>query len=142
MPKTILVTDKSDLFEVQKEASAADIAIGKLIEADIIAKRPKIDGTFTRGAENKLALHVETGIPVDFFATDEDRCWNALFVRTGPKSLNQEVARRALAMGWSWHGYGDGFTRTIARRTEPKQVKGERDVFAHVGLDYKEPWER
>jgi DNA polymerase (family 10) len=139
VPKTITVPDPNDMFGGRISAPATDAAIAALLETRIIAKRPNVKGNFTWGPENKLAVHIDTGIAVDFFATDEDRFWNALFVRTGPADLNKEVASRALARGWNWHAYGDGFTRGTR---EHKKVRSERDVFNHVELPYQEPWDR
>lgn len=139
VPKMIQVADPADMFGGKLTISAAEIAIGALLKGGIIKKRPNVKGGTTWGPENKLAIHVASGIPVDFFATDEDRFWNALFVRTGPLELNKSVAQRALDRGWQWHAYGDGFTRGTR---EHFKVKGEHDVFRHVELPYQEPWER
>lgn len=140
--KQKLVTDPGDLFGEKQSTSAADLALDALLRAAVIARRPNKNGAFTWGAENKLAVHIASGIPVDFFATDEERFWNALFVRTGPSALNKLVATRAIERGWNWHAYGDGFTRTNGLRVERKRMKSEHDVFSHLELPYQEPWER
>jgi DNA polymerase/3'-5' exonuclease PolX len=106
----------------------------------VIAKRENKNGRLTWGPENKLAVHIESGIPVDFFETDEPRWPNATFVRTGPAALNKKIASAALAMGWEWHAYGDGFTRQFPR--DHRRVYSELEVFQHVELPYQEPWER
>lgn len=36
-------------------------------------------------------------------------------------------------------GRGNGFTRGTRERFH---VKSEQDVFKHVGLQYKDPWDR
>lgn len=136
--KIVRVPDPADMFGGTIEISAAVRAIEALLQVGVISKRLNSKGSPTWGPENKLAVHNTSGIPVDFFATSEDRFFNALFVRTGPVALNKEVAAAALARGWEWHAYGDGFTRG----REAKRVKAERDVFDHVGLEYREPWAR
>jgi DNA polymerase/3'-5' exonuclease PolX len=136
--KRTYVTDPADLFGAQFEASAAELAIDALVTAGVIAKRLNKNGHPTWGPQNKLAVHIGSGIPVDFFATTEECFFNALVVRTGPAALNKEIASRALERGWEWHAYGNGFTRG----RETKRVKSEHDVFAHVQLEYKEPANR
>jgi DNA polymerase/3'-5' exonuclease PolX len=135
--------DPGDLFGNQVQKSVADRSLEILLEKGVIVKRPNVNGAFTWGPENKLAIHVESGIPVDLFATDEDRFFNALFVRTGPADLNKRVATLAKEQGWDWHAYGEGFTRGGGTNsTNRRKVKSEQDVFHHVGLDYLDPWER
>jgi DNA polymerase/3'-5' exonuclease PolX len=138
VPKITSITDFGDMFGAKVDVSAAGVAIDALVNAAIIARRPNKNGAFTWGAQNRLAIHVETGIPVDFFATTEAAWFNALVVRTGPAESNKRVASAALERGWNWHAYGDGFTRG----RETKRVTSERDVFDHVGLPYFQPEER
>lgn len=131
--------EPGDLFGPRQVAAwRADLALEALLNTGVIEKRLNKNEHPTWGEKNKLAVHVASGIPVDFFATTEDCFFNALVVRTGPAALNREIATRAIERGWEWHAYGNGFTR--ARET--KRVKCERDVFEHVGLPYKEPWDR
>jgi len=136
--------DPQDLFgERMVEVSAAGMAIDALLRSGVIAKRPSKTGYFTWGPENKLAIHVATGIPVDFFATTEDKWCNALVMRTGPKDLNKSIAGTARKIGWEWHACGNGFTRGEGKSSIDRVVvKSEHDVFQHVGLPYREPKDR
>jgi DNA polymerase beta thumb len=139
------VKDPQDLFGdgAAVELSAANLAIDALLDSGLIVKRPNKNGYFTWGPENKLAIHVASGIPVDFFATTEEKWWNALVVRTGPKELNKRIAGAALRMGWEWHAYGSGFTRGEGKSSIDRVIaKSEHDVFHHVGLPYQEPKDR
>jgi DNA polymerase beta thumb len=48
------------------------------------------------------------------------------------------MSKITIALGWSWHAYGNGFTRG----RETKRVTSEREVFEHLGLPYLEPQHR
>lgn len=133
--KSSFAVDPTDLFGARAAVQAADLALDALLESGTIARRANKNGYFTWGTRNKLAVHVASGIPVDFFETTEANWWNALVVRTGPSDSNVRIASEAKARDWDWHAYGDGFTRG----REHKIVKSEREVFEHVGLPYLEP---
>jgi DNA polymerase/3'-5' exonuclease PolX len=135
----------ADLFGGKIRANLAEDAIAALLAAGLIAKRSKSDGTFTWGEANKLAIHLESGIPVDLFAATEAIWFNLLVCRTGPKELNIQICAAAQSIGWKWNPYGEGFSRPIglsADRREVRPMRSERDVFEFVGLEYLEPWER
>jgi DNA polymerase/3'-5' exonuclease PolX len=135
--------DPTDLFKHSIARPAADIAIDKLIELGVIKKRPNTLERETWGEMNKLAVHVKSGMPVDFFATTADNWWNSVVVRTGPKQSNKAIAGAAIAKGWHWHAYGNGFTRNDGRASiDCHQVESEADCFQFVGLPYQEPWKR
>lgn len=135
VPKIITIDDPGDMFGGKVAISSTAGAIFALLASDTIAKRPNKNGSFTWGPENKLAVHRASGIPVDLFSTTEENFWNALVVRTGPADSNVAIASAAKRIGWQWHAYGNGFTRG----REVKRVASEREVFEHVGLEYKEP---
>jgi DNA polymerase/3'-5' exonuclease PolX len=140
IPKLVTMPDPGDLFGTRVPVPATDPALAALLASNVITKRPKTNGQFTWGPENKLAIHIASGIPVDFFATTEEKWWNALVVRTGPKELNKKIAGAALKIGWEWHAYGSGFTRGEGKSSIDRViVKSERDVFDHVSLPYQEP---
>lgn len=136
--------DPQDLFGDRKiQVSAAGLAIDALLASGVLEKRQNTRGSETWGPLNKLGRHVASGIPVDLFETTEDKWWNALVVRTGPKELNKKIAGAALGMGWEWHAYGNGFTRGDGKSSIDRFVaKSEHDVFQHVGLPYQEPKDR
>jgi DNA polymerase/3'-5' exonuclease PolX len=135
--------DPTDLFKHEIARPAADIAIDKLIENGTIQKRPNVDGHFTWGPENKLAVHVRSGIPVDFFSTTEAKWFNSLVVRTGPSKSNKAIAAAAIARGWHWHAYGEGFTRNEGKTSiDRHKVESEEDAFHFVGMPYTQPEKR
>lgn len=135
-----LVPDKGDLFGAQTSVDATERAIAVLLELGLIAKRPKSDGTFTWGPQNKLAIHVESGLPVDLFSATRETWFNYLVCRTGGAKNNVRICNAAIARGWKWNPYGEGFART--NPDERRVVTSEREVFDFVGLPYLEPWER
>lgn len=53
------------------------------------------------GEKNKLAVHVRTGIPVDFFAATEANWWNYLVCRTGGEQNNIAIASHLSAAAGS-----------------------------------------
>jgi DNA polymerase/3'-5' exonuclease PolX len=108
------------------------------VQTSAIAKRANSRDQFTWGPQNKLAVDVQSGVPVDFFATSE-QCWhNYLVCRTGPAQLNTRIARLARERGLHWHPYGKGFTR-LDNPSEWITITDERQVFQVVGLPYLEP---
>ncbi|MBA7516341.1 hypothetical protein ES705_08389 [subsurface metagenome] len=109
-----------------------------LIGTHVLEYRPNKKGSIVYGPKNKLLRHVDSGIGVDIFSTDEECWWVALVVRTGPKESNIAIATAAQKRGWRLRAYGPGFDTHEGLI----RCKSERDVFELVGLPYKEPWER
>jgi DNA polymerase/3'-5' exonuclease PolX len=134
------VPEAGALFGTVEEAEA-EVAIQRMLAAGVLAKRPNVAGLPTWGPQNKLALHVATGIPVDLFATTEECWWNYLVCRTGPADLNTKIAQAARKRGLLWHPYEKGFTRNDGSG-EWLVMRSEREVFEAVGLPYREPRER
>lgn len=124
-----------DMF-ASAPVSLADEAIEAMLANGVIEKRASKTGSFAWGAKNKLAKHVESGIPIDFFATTAEAFFNYLVCRTGPAESNTRIATAAQRMGWKWNPYGPGFTNSNG---ETVVVTCERDVFRFVGLPYHEP---
>lgn len=131
------VAVRADLFETASE-SRADAVLAELLARGLLAKRRNMNGAEMWGEQNKLAVHVASGIPVDLFATTEASWFNYLVCRTGPGESNIAIASAAQRMGWKWHPYGVGFSRGEAVHA----VASEREVFEFVGLPFKEPWNR
>lgn len=136
-----------DLFG--DKAGSADKSVERIdgmIRAGILQKRKNVNGSEIWGQRNRLARHVESGIPVDLFATTDSAWWNYLVCRTGGRETNERIARCARARGWKWNPYGDGFTDLDSAGNEMKcsrfGVSSERDVFEFVGLEFAEPEER
>jgi DNA polymerase/3'-5' exonuclease PolX len=137
------IKDPNDFFDHSIKRLAATIALDRLLKEGIIVKRPNVKGHLSWGDENKLALHVESGMPVDFFFTTEEKWFNALVVRTGPKQSNQGIAQAAINKGWHWHAYGDGFTRNEgAHSIDRHRVESEADCFHFVNLPCLAPEKR
>lgn len=109
-----------------------------MLDADAIAYRWNKRGHTTWGEQIKLAVHVETNVPVDFFTSTEESWWNYLVCRTGPAESNLRIATAARALGWKWEPYSSGFMN-LGDPNERKVVRSEREVFEFVGLPYEEP---
>lgn len=138
IPKIEPAYDRSDLF-ITDLVNASDESIKQMINVGILKPRENVLGRTTWGDKNKLALHVASGIPVDFFATTESSWYNYLVCRTGGAENNVAIASAAQAKGWAWHPYRSGFTDATGRWI---RATTEREVFEHVGLPYLEPWQR
>jgi DNA polymerase/3'-5' exonuclease PolX len=140
IPRVEKRPDTSDLFAQRSvETNLSDISIGEMITKGVIRPRENALNRTTWGDKNKLALHIASSIPVDFFATTERAWWNYLVCRTGGAETNTRIASAAQRKGWKWHPYSWGFTDQDGR---PVEVTSERDVFTLVDLKYLEPWER
>lgn len=116
-----------------------DKALELLEHRGVIAKRLNKNGYETWGPNNKLAVHVASGVPIDFFRATPENWFNYLVCRTGPAECNVAIASAARAKGLHWHPYGPGFSDNHGRAYA---VASEQEVFALAGLTYREPWER
>lgn len=127
-----------DLFNVEPVDLAAE-RIDALVTSSVLRKRVGAKGGTSWGERNKLAQHVDSGVPVDLFAATESTWANTLVVRTGPAALCRRICVLAQKKRCKWNTYGEGFSRSdgsvVAMTTE-------QEVFAFVGLPYKEPWDR
>lgn len=125
VPKMELRANPISMFGEPIYQNIADIKISDLEFNLQIRHRLKSDGTQTWGAQNKLAVHVASGIPVDFFSTDEN-CWFvALVIRTGSRETNLRLTTGAQARGASLMAYGCGTREPsgqITRATSEKHV--------------------
>lgn len=120
--------------------SEAGERIDALVRAGILTQRHGHNGSTSWGNLNRLAVHVGSGIPVDFFATSE-ACWyNYLVCRTGPAALNTMITSRARIRGLKWNPYGAGFEVLANGTLLP--MDSEESVFDVVGLEYLKPEER
>lgn len=133
--------DPTDLFGKEVQTDLATRWINDHEQAGVLARRLKSDGTTTWGAQNKLALHVASGIPVDFFAGTLRNFPCLTVCRTGSAETNQRICNEAIKRGLRWQPYGEGFADRMTGTTL-KICRSEQDVFAAVGLPYLEPWER
>lgn len=142
IPKLDTFPDPDDLLRERSitrnlsDLSITDVMIRQL---RILRPRENVLGATTWGVKNKLAIHIASGIPVDFFATTACAWSNYLVCRTGPAENNVRIATAAQNKGWKWHPYAQGFTNATGRLVP---VHSEHDVFTLVDLPYLEPWER
>lgn len=141
IPKVEPRPDPEDLLGNLVETNLALAEIDALLKSGVISKRPNCDGHFAWGASNRLAVHVASGIPVDFFAATEMNWWCLLVCRTGSKENNEAICNAAIKKGLKWQPYGAGFADRVTGELL-RRVRSEREVFEAVGLPYKEPWER
>jgi DNA polymerase (family 10) len=105
----------------------------------VICRRPNVNGAFTLGERNKLAIHVPSGIPVDLFGTSEANWWVSLVVRTGSKETNLALTMGANKQGASLKAYGSGVEWSDGTITP---ATSEQHVFEMCGVPYKEPSQR
>lgn len=131
-----------DMFSPAPLRPQTDAVFAGLLAAGVIERRRNVAGAEMWGAKNKLARHVESGIPVDFFATTTGAFWNYLVCRTGGARSNVAICNAARAKGWMWNPYDEGFSRPSGLAREVHPVASEREVFEFVGLPYLEPKER
>lgn len=142
---------KDGLFE--QPGNRFDAALGEMLKSRVLQPRLNAKSQVMWGPKNKLALHVASGLPIDFFATKMPDFWNYVVCRTGSAENNIRIATSAQERGLKWLPYDGGFQVTdavrasaavgrslytgqvIAARTEP-------DVFSIAGLPYLEPWQR
>lgn len=133
--------DPGDLLGHVVQTDLVESLLTRWLQEGIINRRPKVDGSYTWGSLNKLAVHCATGVPVDLFAGREANWWNLVVFRTGSAESNTRIASAAEKRGMRWDPYSPGFldrlTNDLVRR-----VSSEREVFEAVGLEYLEPWER
>lgn len=132
---------RTDFFEAQKPQiiNLADRCLDLLIKDGILAKRKNVNGSEIWGEQNKFAIHVQTGLPVDLFSTTQERWFNYLVCRIGPAESNTRIASEAKRKGWKWNPYGVGFTDDQGNIVK---VTSQEDVFRLVGLPYLEPQRR
>lgn len=136
-----------------KPGSLVDACLDDMIGKGILAKRLNSLGQQSWGAKNKLAVHVETGLPVDFFMTTREAWFNYLVCRTGGAETNTLIATAAQRRGLKWHPYSTGFEvidpglagkilQTDVRRGAMLPALSEEDVFRIAGIEYQAPWNR
>ena len=127
------------LFDKIKVDLAAQ-AIQDLLNRDVLAMRPNVNGGFSWGRENKLAIHRPTGIPVDLFSTSAEKWYVALVVRTGSKETNLRLTTGANYLNRTLNAYGTGITDRKTGIITP--ATSEQHVFELCGAPYLEPEKR
>lgn len=130
-----------DLFGSTDGKDLAAERIDQLVDRGIITRRINSVGHIAAwGPLNKLAVHVASGIPVDFFSTSEENWYVSLVVRTGSRDTNLRLTNGALRMNKTLHAYGCGVQD---RKTgEMIRCESEEQVFAACGVPYLLPEQR
>jgi DNA polymerase (family 10) len=137
VPRIGQVHVPGELFPLR--GSLADELLEQWLARGIITKRFNINGSAAWGTLNKLAVHVGSGIPLDFFATTAERWFVSLVIRTGSKEMNTTLASSALRRGMQLHVYG---VLENTKTGEQIILQSEREVFERLGVPYREPAER
>ncbi len=101
-------TRKVDLLHTAEIDLVAEV-LRQACASNILQPRIGKTGNTIWGDSNKLAVHVASGIPIDFFKTDSERWANMLVCRTGSAENNIRIATAAQAKGLQWLPYGAGF---------------------------------
>lgn len=114
--------------------NAADAHLIQLVSLGVLRPRPNVNGQTSWGKKNKLAVHVESGIPVDLFSTTVENWWVSLVVRTGSKETCLALTTGAHRLNRELVAYGAG---TRDRRTGlVTPARSEQEVFALCGVPY------
>ena len=123
-----------------------DRAIQTLMVHDVLALRPDVKGRTTYGSQNKLMLHVLSGIGVDIFSTTTEHWGMAMVVRTGSAEFNIKMMARFRQLGFQGHAYpwnGKGKQHgSISTPNGEIDCPTEEDVFRVLGWQYIDPRER
>jgi DNA polymerase/3'-5' exonuclease PolX len=134
----VMDTVKVGLFAgdvVQSDRASAGLIT--MLTAGYLKERLNSNGSQMWGAKNKLAVHVDSGIPVDFFATTIPNWWVSLVIRTGGKRTNLALTMGANKRGLTLNAYGSGFTKLTTG--EKIVCTSEREVFEHAGVRFVDP---
>lgn len=127
-----------DLFGSGPRLNLVEEKLALLVREGSLAPRVNKHGSAAWGAENKLAVHTASGMPVDFFAACERTWITRLVCRTGGAQTNIRIAEAAKRQGFHWNPY-QGFSGLALGRVQPQS---EQELFDLVGLPYLEPKER
>lgn len=134
--------ERRDFFSPPPEVSLADVAIQGMLSGGMIRQRLNVLGRPAWGAANKLAVHVESGVPVDFFGTTAAAWWGYVVCRTGGARTNVAICEAARRRGWKWCPTTGVFSRASGLGVETHAIGSEREVFEFVEMEYREPRDR
>lgn len=129
---------RDGLFDVKK-FDLSEALLHRLLSSGIIEKRPNVNGHFAWGSKNKLGLHAQSGIPVDFFSCEPQNWFVSLVVRTGSKFTNITLANGAIKKGGYLLAYGSGIQWSDG---SVEAATSERHLFDLCGVPYLEPEQR
>lgn len=117
------------LFDSVSEATR------ELMGKKVLTLRKSVDGKTAFGGQNKLMVHLATGIPVDIFSVPAENWGMALLVRTGPADYCREVMWRFQNLGMTGHAYGG----VHGRGGEELQCPDEETVYDLLQWPWKDP---
>jgi DNA polymerase/3'-5' exonuclease PolX len=140
VPQVELLPDPNDLLGNPIPTLRFDLVLADWLRRGVIAKRVGEKGGTAWGEMNKLAVHMASGIGIDFFQANKRNFWTLLVCRTGSAESNMRVCQAAESRGMKWNpyrGFEDRATRELLYVPESEEA-----VFAHVGLPYLPPKER
>ena len=132
--------EQPDGFFDKIKVNLAEQKIQELLNRDVLTMRPNVNGGFSWGRENKLAIHRPSGIPVDLFSTSPEKWWVALVIRTGSKETNMRLTTGANYLNRTLNAYGVGVTDRKTGEIIP--ATSEQHVFELCGVPFIEPEER
>ena len=135
-----VTTSSRDMFDQGATLYyALDAVLDSMVaDGSVLRKRLNKRGLPTYGSQNKLLVHVESGIPVDVFSTTAENWGMALVVRTGPKEFNVRMMSRFRELGMRGHAYG-GVTDIEGSEVE---CPDETTVFRLLDWSWIPPEER
>lgn len=125
-----------DLFSESK--NLVDIILTQLEKDGVLEKRKNVKGSTMFGDKNKLMRHIASGIPVDFFSTNNAGWHSYLLCRTGGAESNTQLAGRAKALGMEWKPYEGVFRKG----STDIAILSEEQMYELLQLPYKAPHER
>lgn len=141
IPRIVTLPNPESLLAEDIQVSGMNHMLDKLVAEGVLTKRLNKNGTPSWGEQLRLAVHVATGLPVDFFACTRETWFNQLVCRTGGAQSNLLIAVSARAKGLKWNPFGPGFSHVKGGKPH-RTVRSERDVFEIAGLPYLEPHQR
>jgi len=140
VPKVELLPDPNDLLGNLIPTVAFDLQLAYWLRRGELQKRIGEKGGTAWGPKNKLAVHVASGIGIDFFEATKRNFWTLLVCRTGSAESNMRVCQAAEARGEKWNPYlGFEDRRSGELLFVPES---EEALFQHVGLPCLPPKER
>ncbi len=131
--------DRQTDFFSQEPVDLAAMQIQHMLTLGEISQRPNVNGHYTWGPQNKLAVHVASGIPVDFFSTILERWWVSLVIRTGSKDTNLRLTTGAMKQQRMLQAYGEG---VVEQGGHVLKCLSEEDVFRYCNVPYLPAHER
>ena len=134
------VTSTADLFgrAVTNWYSLNRKLDGLVADRTVLKKRADKSGRYSYGEQNKLLVHVPSGVPVDVFSASTENWGMSLVVRTGPKEFNVRMMARFRELGMKGHAYG-GVTDQEGNELD---CPDEETVFRLLGWSWMPPERR